>query len=254
MRDEYLRRLVDAAYVEIYCSGMDGARIYWPWRMLPVHEATDRYRNACERFIVDSAFNRPETTNKDTLDKANDVSAEFAVLADVYQDMEQTVEALVDGHGLYESHRFDGKIIYPLQAPHDECFIRLQERGINPDYVAIGGLKDAKTQRQIHAAQNLREVAGDGVCLHGLGWGLRKNGKHPNELVEALHNNPKLLDSIDYSTPAQMTTSPNYDIDTGEEMCSLQAAQIGTWLVRDLRRVTPFPDVNQDQSELQAFQ
>jgi len=115
-------------------------------------------------------------------------------------------------------------------------------------------MKDAKTQPQIDAARELRKVVGGDVWLHGLGWGLRKDGKHPNELVDALHQNPSLLDSIDYSTPAQMTTSPAHAIDTGEEMSSLQAAQIGTWLIRDLRRVSPYAERDTQQQGLEAFQ
>jgi len=254
LRPEYLRRLTDSAFIEIYLSGMDGARIYWPWRMMPVHEASKRYRNACERFIVDSSFNREDITNEDVLTKALDIDAEFAVLADVYQDMAATVEALIDGHELATDYGFEGDIIYPLQAPHDACYVELQKRGIEPEYIAIGGLKDAPTPEQIQAAEQLRAVAGDDVWLHGLGWGLRKNGTKPNELVEALHENPALIDSIDYSTPAQETAVASDAIDSGEECTSIQAAEIGTWLIRDLRRVSPYAEIDGEQATLGGFE
>jgi len=131
--------LVDNSYIEIYLSGIDGARIYWPWRMLPVHEATKRYRNACERFIVDSAFNKPNTTNEEVLDRAFKVNAEFAVLADVYQDKDATVDALIEGQNQYEDHVFDGKIIYPLQAPYTDCYQDLTNHGVDIEYAALGG-------------------------------------------------------------------------------------------------------------------
>jgi hypothetical protein len=244
LREEYLRRLVDSAYIEIYLSGMDGARIYWPWRMMPVHETSQRYRNSCEKYIVDSSFNKPDITNQDALDAAFRINAEFAVLADVYHDMNATVDALVDGHELAQDHGFDGNLIYPLQASHIQCYAELTDHGIEPEYIAIGGLKDARTQDQIGAARGLREFAGSDIWIHGLGWGLRKNGNQPNELVSAIHDSPDLIDSIDYSTPAHETTVPRHSIDSGEEYCSLQAAEIGTWLIRDLRRVSPHANID----------
>jgi len=253
LRDEYLRRLVDESYIEIYLSGMDGARMYWPWRMMPVHETSQRYRNACEKYIVDSAFNKPEITNEDALDAGFRVNAEFVVLADVYNDCNATVESLIDGYDLLEAHTYDGKIIYPLQQPYVDCYTGLVNAGIEPEYIALGGLKDAKPTEQVGAAQRFQESVDD-VWVHGLGWGLRNMAGDPNKLVAALHDTPELIDSVDYSTPAHETKTPAHSIDSGEEFSSIQAAEIGTWLIRDLRRVSPYATVKTNQTELEVYQ
>jgi len=237
LRDEYLRRLVDAAYVDIYLSATDGARIYWPWRMQPAHEAGKSHRNACEKYIVDSSFNRPDIGNAEVLDTAERFDAEAVVLADVWQDMGATVDALLEGLELYDDHAFDGDVILPLQAPHDECYRELEGHG---DIYAIGGVKDKPDARKVAATRSVRDVAGDSITLHGLGFGVS------DTLVRAVQSDPDLLDSIDYSTPVQ--SSMDGSIDAGKERMSVVAARSGAWLVEDLRRLSPYIE-NQGGSE-----
>lgn len=241
LRDEYLRRLVDESYIDIYLSGNEGARIYWPWRMQPVHEATQSYRNACEKFIIDSSFNREEITNQDVLDKALALDAEYAVLADVYQDKDGTVEAILDGLSLYDDHAFDGDVIVPLQAPHDQCYRDLEGQGI--DYVAVGGLKDAGTRKQISATRSVRDTVGVGTHIHGLGFTLASKDGTPTGWVSAIHDNPDLIDSIDNSKYIQQIITQERDIDKGEERRSVDCMEISQLLVRDLRRVSSYTGV-----------
>lgn len=243
IRDEYLRRLVDAAHVDLYLSGMDGARIYWPWRMEPVHEATVSYRNACEHYIVDSSFNNPDITNKDALDKAHEIGAEMVVLEDVYQDFTATVNRVLEGLELADDHPFEGDIMVPLQAPHDECYAELSGGG---DAYAIGGVKDAMPKVKVSAVQRVREVAGDDVHLHGLGFG------PTDAVVKAVRENPNLIDSVDYSTPVQnaMTDSTA----PGEERKSVVAARAAATLIEDLRKVSTFTSEPEPENQtLEAF-
>lgn len=232
IREEYLRRLVDEAYVDLYLSAVDGARIYWPWRMQPVHEATKRYRNACEKYIIDSSFKDESITNEDVLDCALDLKAEAAVLADVYQDKDATVEAILEGLDLYDDHPYDGDVMVPLQPPHDECYVELAGQGI--DIFAIGGVKDAGDDAKIEAARAVRDRAGDDVTLHGLGFGVTDN------LVEAVHEQPELLDSVDYSTPVQ--TANTVEVAPGSERMSVVASRSAARLVEDLRLMSPFAE------------
>jgi len=241
LRDEYLRRLVDEAHIEIYLSGNEGARIYWPWRMQPAHEASLTYRNACETFIVDSSFNREEITNKDVLDKAMAVNAEYAVLADVYQNKDATVDAIIEGLELYDDHPFDGDVIAPLQAPHDKCYLELEGQGV--DYVAVGGYKDAGTKKQISATRSLRDVVSPGTKIHGLGFTLASKDGTPTEWVGAIQENPLLLDSIDNSKYIQDMIMQEHSIDKGEERRSVDCLHIAHQLVRDLRRVSSYTEM-----------
>lgn len=231
IREEYIRRLVDEAYLDLYLSATDGARLYWPWRMQPVHEADKRHRNACESYIVDSSIQREDITNQDALDKAEQLNAEMVVLADVWHDCDATVDAVLEGLELYDDHAYDGKVIAALQPPHDECYRDLEGQGI--DVFAIGGVKDAGDDTRINAAISVRNAAGPDVHLHGLGYGAT------DRIVDAVRNDPELLDSIDYSTPVQ--SGNGRDIEPGQERMSVVAMRAASQLIEDLRSFSPYP-------------
>ena len=243
IRDEYLRRLVDAAYVDVYLSATDGARLYWPWRMMPVHEADKRHRNACERFIVDSSFQDESITNEDVLDMGETLDAEAVVLADVWHDVDATVDALVDGINMYDDHPFDGDVLLPLQPPHAECYRRLISRGVSVDHIfAVGGVKDKPDSVKLDAAKQLRDVAGPDVHIHGLGYGVT------DTTVRGIRQNPDLLDSIDYSTPMQ--SGLDGTVAPGDERMSVAAMRAASQLVEDLRLVSPFVTVDEDTEQV----
>ncbi|OAQ52140.1 hypothetical protein HTG_14245 [Natrinema mahii] len=236
IRDEYLRRLVDAAHVDLYLSAVDGARIYWPWRMQPVHEASERHRNACESYVVDSSFKDESITNEDALDMAYAMDAEMVVLADVWHEKDETVTAILEGIELYDDHSYEGKVIAPLQPPHDECYLELEGQ---VDVYAVGGVKDAGDETRIEAARCVRDVAGTDVHLHGLGYGAT------DAIVEAIRADPELLDSIDYSTPIQSANGT--DVAPGKERMSVVAARAAAQLVEDLRKFSPYAEQPQPE-------
>lgn len=232
IREEYLRRLVDEAYVELYLSGADGARIYWPWRMEPPREASQSYRDACERYVIDSDPMDEDVTTADVLDTADALDAEVASLADVYQDKAATVDSLLHGLEVADDHAFDGTLLLPLQQPYAECWHDLGE----PDgdvWVGLGGLKDASDAARVSGAQAFREAFGPDAHVHGFGWGPTP------DLAAAIRDSPAMLDSLDYSTPVR---KPPIDVTPGEERKSVRAAYAGFRLVRDLREVSDYPD------------
>lgn len=231
LRQEYFRRLVDAAPIELYLSGMDGARLYWPWRMLPPKSASQNYRDACERFIVDSDPQDDTVTTRDVLDTAHRLGAEVASLADVYHDKNATVDSLLKGLEVYDDHEYSGELLLPLQAPYVECWRDLGSP--TRHMIGIGGLKDARSRERITATRELRREAGDSVWIHGFGWG------PTSELASTIRSNPGLLDSVDYSTPMQ---DVDYSYQNGVESKSVAAMQAGTQLVEDLRACTEFVD------------
>lgn len=256
IRDEYLRRLLDEAYVDLYLSANDGHRIYWPWRMQPPAESSRAYRNACETYIIDSEPQSPQVGNAEVLDEAVRVDADMVLLADyfpfdlydeivdpqedpeawsAYQQVQRdfdsaysaSIHSVRDGVELAREHAFDGEIIIPLQAPHADALRELPDH----DRYAIGGLKDsaASDYRRVDAARSVREAAPN-AWIHGLGWGATE------AVVAALHEDPDLLDSVDYSTPMQTAIA---GVDAGDERMSVQAAKAGAKLIEDLRRFTP---------------
>jgi hypothetical protein len=237
LRDEYFRRLVDEAHIELYLSSNDGARVFWPWRMQPPKEARMSYRNACERYIIDSDPLDDNVTTSDVLDCAHRLDAEVASLQDVYQNKEATVDSLLEGLSTADDHSFDGQLLLPLQEPFVECYRELGEP--SEHMIGIGGLKKTSPHRRIKTIKTFREEFGSEPWLHGFGWGLSGG------LDSTIRQNPDLLDSVDYSTPIQ-TTVNKVDL-AGEERMSVQAMHAAARLVQDLRKVTPYPNNEDDE-------
>jgi hypothetical protein len=240
IREEYLRRLIDAAHVELYLSGADGARIYWPWRMEPPKEASMSYRNACEVYVIDSDPQDDSVTNVDALDAAFRYDAEVCSLQDVYQDKAGTVDALLEGLEIADSHPFDGTLLLPLQQPYVECWREIGE----PDgcWVGLGGLKDSSVHQRLESAKKFRDYVGDGPHVHGFGWGPVSGGDDPMALAREIRRRPQLLDSLDYSTPMQRAIGQL--MTPGEERMTVQASYASFRLIRDLREVTPYPETD----------
>jgi len=239
LKTEYMTRLRDAAHVEIYLSGMDGARIEWPWRMLPPKSATASYRDACETLVVDSDPLDDDVGATDVLDCAHRLDAEVASLADVYHDKDATVDALLRGLEVADDHAFDGTLLLPLQKPFVECWREVGEP--TDHWLGIGGLKDARDSKRLTAAQTLRPAVGPDVWLHGFGWGVKG-------LARDIRENPKILNSVDYSTPMQDIT---FDYASGTESKSVAAARAGAQLIEDLRSVSGLIDAeSHEQSTL----
>lgn len=239
LRDEYFRRLVDEAHIELYLSSNDGARIYWPWRMQPPKEARMSYRNACEKYIIDSDPLDDDVSTEDVLDCAHRLDAEVASLQDVYQHKDATVDSLLEGLAVADDHAFDGQLLLPLQEPFVECY---RELGNPSDHmIGIGGLKKAAPHKRIKEVKNFREEVGYEVWLHGFGWGVSGG------LDSTIRQNPRLLDSVDYTTPMQNGIN-QVDL-RGEERMSIQATYAAARLVQDLRKVTSYPS-NEDDDYL----
>jgi len=230
LRDEYFRRLVDGAHVELYLSAVDGARIYWPWRMQPPSEASARYRNACERYIIDSDPLDDSVAATDVLDCAARHDAEVASLQDVYQDAPATADSLLDGLATADDHAFDGDLLLPLQGPYVECWREIGEP--TEHLLGIGGLKDGRPAERLRAAERLRDAVGSDVWIHGFGWG-------PTGIAGAIRDQPDLLDSLDYSTPMQEAAHTNAS--NGAEVMSVAAMDAARRLIHDLRELSEHP-------------
>jgi len=228
LRDKYVERLVEASPVELYLSAKDGARLWWPWRMLPPKEVNINYRTTSDKLIIDSDPLDDSVTTKDVLDKALSVNADIASLQDIYQDKDKTVDSLLHGMEVADNHAFDGELLLPLQAPYVECYKEIGEP--TGHLIGIGGLKDGTEWERIEATKDLRSYAGNSVWIHGFGWG-------PTEkLAKEIRSNPDFIDSLDYSTPIQ-TAIKSTDM-PGAERMSVQAMRAATQLVQDLRTCT----------------
>jgi len=199
--------------------------------MQPPETATRSYRDACETYVIDSDPQKEAVDTKAVLDTAFRLDAEVASLADVYQDKDATVDKLLHGLEVYDDHPFGGELILPLQDPFIEAWQDVGEP--TKHWVGIGGLKEASTAKRVDAARNLRQAVGSDVQLHGFGWGVK------GHLAQVIRAEPELLNSVDYSTPAQNNIT---GIEPGKERTSVQAMYAGAKLIEDLRSVTPYVD------------
>lgn len=260
LRDEYLRRLVNGAHVELYLSANDGARIFWPWRMQPPKEASRNYRDACEKYIIDSDIGDPSVTLDECLDTAFRLDAEMVALVDympfeyyereldpekdqeaweAFQSLRDeyssayaaTLDSLTSGLEAVKEHPFEGEVLIPLQEPWVECWHELgQPRN---HILGIGGLKEGKPRERIEAARKLRSAVGDEMWIHGFGWGVEG-------IADEIRSDPTLIDSIDYSTPMQDSATDRCT--PGKERMSVAAMGSARRLIRDLREVSEYPD------------
>jgi len=233
---EYLDRLVRSTPVDLYASGVDGARCYWPWRMNKAkgpmgHGARKSHAAKCDQYVLDSNFTDESVTNMDVLDEAATLGADAAVLADVYQDMEATVDALLDGLELADDHHFEGTVVLPLQPPHDECYRQVAPSVDREVWWAVGGVKDETAEIKVDAAKTLREVAGDDAHIHGLGFGVTEH------LARAVRNDPAMLDSIDNATSMSNAVS---NLGGTDEKMTIAAAKATAERLRALRALTRY--------------
>lgn len=236
---EFVDRLVDAAHVRYYASGIDGARVWWPWRMNKAKghagpASRRKHRDKSDHFLLDSNFKDEAVTNEVVLDEALELEADGAVLADVYQEMEPTVGALLEGLDLADSHGYDGIVVLPLQAPHDECYRRVAP-SVDRDNVwwGVGGLKEKSSAVKLAAARDLREAAGPDPWIHGLGFG-------PTDVLgRGVRQDPDLLDSIDNATSTSNAVST---LSGTKEKTTITAAYATAERLEGLRKLTPFAE------------
>lgn len=232
---EYLDRLIDASPIDLYVSGIDGARVYWPWRMnkAKASETRKAFVDACDHHIMDSNFKDESVTNADVFDEAERMGSDGAVLADVYQDPEATTDALLDGLDTYDDHSYDGLLVLPLQDPHVDVYEAVAPAVGNRDvWWAVGGFKDKSPADKIDAARRLRGAVGPNKHIHGLGWGAT------DTVAKAVRKDPDLIDSIDNSTGTQ--NADISDVPKGKERSSITAMRAQAHRVEALREFTHF--------------
>lgn len=241
--EDYLQRLVDASPVRYYVSGVDGARVHWPWRMNKAGSSEFRqaFVDACDHHILDSNFKDESVTNRDVLDEAADRGCDGAVLADVYQDAEATIPALLDGLDLADDHAFDGLVVLPLQDPYDEVYDAVEPSVGSLDvWWGVGGLKDEDAPVKIQKTREFREHVGSEPHIHGLGFGVT------DALARAVRRDPDLLDSIDNSTAVSNTVSGL----SGKEQTSVTAMRAQAKRVEFLREMTHYAGDADDPAQI----
>lgn len=189
-RDYDLDR-IDRCPIDIYVAS--NMPYPYPYKLGKPANQTPKIRDSCTTWIQDSGIG-DDTTNKDVLELADEYDADFVIPCDELHDQEATTEAVHDFLELYDDSDVRATPLIPLQPPYDEHYKQL------PDYPAycLGGIAfDYSAREQVTELQKFRRVAGDSPYAHALGVGGSMT------VVQAVANNPELVQSVDCSTPEQ---------------------------------------------------
>ena len=198
----YGNRIISHSYVRIYLAG-HLSRIWYPYRLEHAGYTRPTTRKRCLEYVIDSGWNNDDITNEEILDIALERNATWVVPKDYPDDRDRTIESIREFVELYEDHSCVAHPIVPLQPPYVESYEELCEiiGEEHLSHMALGGMAEANPTKQIEAIQAFRNHVGYGPYLHGLGMGTSKPA------VKAIRDDPRLLDSLDLSSPIQDVTN-----------------------------------------------
>lgn len=169
-------------------------RYWYPYRLQHAGKAREWAKDESLEVILDSAIMEDEIGNKETLDRAAELNADYVIPNDTLDDQVATTDAVHEFVGLYERHECTATPLIPLQPPYDEHYRELSQFS----HYVLGGIATAPPERQLEEIRRFRKEAGRYVYAHGLGLGASLT------LIKALRDDPTLLDSLDLSTPEQV--------------------------------------------------
>lgn len=169
-------------------------RYWYPYRLQHAGKAREWVKDESLEVIMDSAIMEEDIGNEETLDKATELNADYVIPNDTLHDQQATTDAVHEFVETYEAHPCRATPLVPLQPPYDEHYRVLDEFS----HYVLGGIATADPKTQLEEIRRFRDVAGEHVYAHGLGLGASLT------LIKALRADPRLLDSLDLSTPEQV--------------------------------------------------
>lgn len=187
--DDYPR--VDRCPIDIYVPS--NMPYEYPFKLGKPSYASPRIRETCETFIMDSGIENDELTNEDVLDMAEKLDADMVVGKDYLHDQERTTESIHEFIELHDGHPCRATPMIPLQPPHHEHYHDVPRAG---SYL-LGGIKDLRGEEVVSVVRRFRKEVGYGPYVHLLGVGASP------AIVQAVSNDPDLVQSLDCSTPEQ---------------------------------------------------
>lgn len=194
-RDYQLQR-INRCPIDIYVAS---AMPYpYPYKLMKPEHAEQRVADTCDTLIMDSGIG-DDTTNRQVLELAQKYDADFVVPCDELRDQTATTEAVHDFLEVYDDMDVRATPLIPLQPPYDEHY-----RDLSGHYAyVLGGIafdedgNQVDPRKQVAELQQFRREAGPEPYAHALGVGGSMT------VVNALANNPNLVQSVDCSTPEQ---------------------------------------------------
>lgn len=195
-RDYELER-VDRCPIDIYVAS--SMPYPYPYKLMKPEHAESRVAASCDSLIMDSGIG-DDTTNREVLELAERYDADFVVPCDELHDQQATTEAVKAFLDTYDDMDARATPLIPLQPPYDEHY---QQLAGHYAYVLGGIAFDTPPRTQVEELQRFRRAAGSDPYAHALGVGGSMT------VVNALANNPNLVQSVDCSTPEQAAINGN---------------------------------------------
>lgn len=246
------REIIDACPIDVYVAS---AMAYeYPCKLMKPAHASHAVAESCDTLIMDSGIGDDDLTNRDVLHEAHEYGADYVIAKDYLHDQDRTTESVREFYDEYSTHPCTATPLVPLQPPYLEHWRELD----CPGMVVLGGMMRASGRETVQALREFRDAAGNSVHVHGLGV-----GNNP-DFLQAVRENPELVDSVDCSTFEQMPVNGTI-ADSGLKQHKFQYPRgkhssvfrwrMAQWMVLQLNYLLgPFADVEFDENHtLGAF-
>lgn len=200
---------------------------------------------------MDSAIGDAAVGNQEVLDKAHKLNTDYVIPADTLHNQTATTQAVREFMDLYDQHECRAKPFVPLQPPYHEHYRELD----GYSHYVLGGIAQSDPDEQLKEIRRFRSEAGSGVYAHGLGLGASLT------LIRELRDNPRLLDSLDLSTPEQVIRGEklpdkswdqrDFEYPTGKDSSTVRAAFASAVVLQLNYMLSPMCSDNMLESEFQ---
>ncbi len=246
-------KIISACPVKVFVASYI-PRYWYPYRLQHAGRARPWLAEESLETIIDSAIMDETIGNRETLDKAYELHADYVIPNDTLDDQEATTAAVREFVDEYERHPCTATPLIPLQPPYDDHY---RELGGFSHYV-LGGIAAADPQTQLKEIRRFRDEAGRYVYAHGLGLGASRT------IIDALREDPTLLDSFDLSTPEQVIRGDkipdsswqqqNFEYARGENSSTVRSAYAQAVVLQLNYMLGPFyAEDEQDSTQTSLF-
>jgi len=184
------KKIIDSSPLDVYVAS--NMPYEYPYKLVKPKNVSPSVVDSADVVMMDSGIG-DNISNKSILDKAERYGCNFVVAKDYLHEQDLTTKSIREFYYQYQKHSYSGDILIPLQGDHIEHYYEVGE----PNKVLIGGIRDFSSEKQVETIKDFRDEVGYEVYVHGLGMGMSQT------FVKAIRNNPRLLDSVDCSTPEQ---------------------------------------------------
>lgn len=226
--------IVSQSYVRVFSAGTFD-RHWYPYRLEKVGSASDRVRNNCMEYILDSNIGDPSITNADVLEKAADLNPTYVIpkdylpfdayptgrwkdggekegaLDELKHEYDDNVEATTDSIGefvdLWEDAGLSCQPLIPLQPPYIDHYQTVTEKYGQFSHFSLGGMKSSSTANQLDAVDDFLDWLDWNPYIHVLGVGANLG------FIRKVQLDPKFrqfVNSVDLSTAEQYGRNGNF--------------------------------------------